>query len=143
MFDATWRTAAIHRNTGREIGATRPIDRVRFHILENPCVDLSLTALANVVGVSPRHLSRLFRAELRISPAAYVEWTRIDIARRLLEECALPIKAISHAAGFGSTATLRRASQRRIGVSPLDYRRRFLTAGSAEAKGDQDAVILS
>jgi len=117
-----------------EVDATRPIDRVRLHILENPCQDLGLAALADVVGVSPRHLSRLFRAELGISPSAYVEWTRIDIARRLLEECSLPIKAISHAVGFGSTATLRRAFQRRIGISPLDYRRRFQTLQPQDAK---------
>ncbi len=119
-----------------QIDATSPIDRVRRHILENPCGDLCLTALASVVGVSPRHLSRLFRAELGISPTAYVECARIDIARRLLEECSLPIKAISHAVGFGSTATLRRAFQRRIGVSPMDYRLRFQAAGSPEVGKD-------
>lgn len=118
-----------------QIAATRPIDRVRLHILENPSADLSLAALSDVVGVSPRHLSRLFRAELGVSPTAYIEWIRIDIARRLLEECSLPIKVISHAAGFGSTATLRRAFQRRIGLSPLEYRSQFHTSALEEAHG--------
>lgn len=126
----------INATLAVQVDATRPIDRVRLHILENPCLNLGLAALADIVGVSPRHLSRLFRAELGISPIAYVEWTRIDIARRLLEECSLPIKAISHAVGFGSTATLRRAFQRRIGVSPLEYRRRFQAAGPQDAQGD-------
>jgi transcriptional regulator GlxA family with amidase domain len=107
--------------------STGPIDRLRLHILENPRGDLSVAALAKVAGTSPRQLSRLFREELAMSPAAYVERTRIDIARRLLEETKSPIKAIAFAAGFGSTATLRRVFQRNIRVTPLEYRLRFQT----------------
>ena len=109
---------------------TSPIDRIRLHILENPRADLGLAALAKAAGVSPRNLSRLFHAELGMSPAAYVELTRIDIARRLLEDSTAPIKAIAYAAGFGSTATLRRAFLRRIDVAPLEYRLRFQTTRS-------------
>lgn len=114
-----------------QIDTTRPIDRVRLYILENSRGDLSLAALAKVAGVSSRHLSRLFRAELGTSPTAYIEAIRIDIAQRLLEECSLPIKVISHTAGFGSTATLRRAFLRRSGVSPQEYRARLHAKGAA------------
>jgi len=69
-----------------QTAATGPIDRIRLHILENPRADLGLATLAELAGVSPRHLSRLFYAELRMSPAAYVELTRLDIARGLLED---------------------------------------------------------
>jgi transcriptional regulator GlxA family with amidase domain len=122
---------------------TSPIDRIRLHILENPRDDLGLDALAAVACVSPRHLSRLFRAELGMNPVAYVELTRIDIARRLLEDSAAPIKAIAYTAGFGSTTTLRRAFLRRIGVIPLHYRMRFQTTGSGDASDVQPAVDLS
>ena len=114
---------------------TSPIDRIRLHILESPRADLGLPALARAAGVSPRHLSRLFRGELGMGPAAYVELTRIDIARRLLEDSTAPIKAIAYAAGFGSTTTLRRAFLRRIGVAPLEYRLRFRTTGPDDESG--------
>jgi transcriptional regulator GlxA family with amidase domain len=114
-----------------QTASTSPIDRIRLHILENPGADLGLTALGKFAGVSPRHLSRLFRAALDMSPAEYVELARIDIARRLLEDSAAPIKAIAFAAGFGSTATLRRAFLHIIGVTPLEYRLRFQTANAA------------
>ena len=42
--------------------AGTPIDKARKHILENPRADLGLNALAEIAGVSPRHLSRQFRA---------------------------------------------------------------------------------
>lgn len=116
-----------------QAAGTGPIDRVRLHIVENPRANLGLEALANVASVSPRHLSRLFRAELGMNPAAYVELTRVDIARHLLENSNAPIKAIAHTAGFGSTTTLRRAFLRALGVTPMDYRLRFQTTGSPTA----------
>jgi transcriptional regulator GlxA family with amidase domain len=126
-----------------QTAATGPIDRIRLHILENPRADLGLAALAEVAGVSPRHLSRLFYAELRMSPAAYVELTRLDIARGLLEDSASPIKTVAFAAGFGSTATLRRALLRSIGVTPLEYRQRFQTANAEDAKDNNSGSDLS
>ena len=126
-----------------QTAATGPIARIRLHILENPRADLSLAALAEAAGVSRRHLSRLFHAELGMSPASYVESTRLDIARGLLEDSRSPIKAIAHAAGFGSTATLRRAFLRRIGVTPVEYRLRFQTTRSGDAGEDESDSDLS
>lgn len=123
--------------------AASPIDRIRLHILEHPRAHLGLEALADVAGMSPRHLSRLFRTELGITPAAYVELTRVDLARHLLEDSASPIKAIAYAAGFGSIATLRRAFLRRIGVTPLDYRARFQTTEPEAVREAENAFILS
>lgn len=128
--------------TSQAVG-TGPIDRVRLHILESPRADLGLEALADVASVSPRHLSRLFRAELGMNPAAYVELTRVDMARHLLENSSAPIKAIAHAAGFGSTTTLRRAFLRIIGVTPVDYRQRFQTTESRDTRADESDSVLS
>lgn len=124
-----------------QTAATSPIDRIRLHILENPRADLALPAVASAVGVSPRHVSRLFQAELSISLAAYVELTRIDIARRLLEDGSSPIKMVAYAAGFGSVATLRRAFLRRIGVTPLQYRHRFQAASENGMDDESDADL--
>ena len=126
-----------------QISTTSPIDRIRLHILENPRVDLGLGALAKVAGVSSRHLSRLFHGELGMSLAGYVELTRVDVARRLLEDSTAPIKAIAYAAGFGSTATLRRAFLRGIGVTPLEYRLRFQTTTSDDPNEDESDAGLS
>ena len=126
-----------------QAAATGPIDRVRLHILEHPLETLSLAALADVAGIGTRHLRRLFRTELGVTPAAYVELVRVDIARRLLEDSDAPIKVIAHAAGFGSTTTMRRAFLRRIHVTPLQYRLRFQTTVPAERVTTRTAAILS
>lgn len=89
---------ALHSHTELQTAARTAIETTRRHILENPRQDLDLRALAEVAGVSPRHLSRLFRAETGMSPAAYVEQTRITIARQLLEGTTDPIKAVTRCA---------------------------------------------
>ena len=86
---------------------------------------------------------RQFQVETNMSPAGYVEAIRLDIARRLLEDSSSPIKRIAHAAGFGSTATLRRALLRRVGLMPADYRLRFQTTKARPLRSDEGDSILS
>lgn len=126
-----------------QAAAASPAEKIRLHILENPSADLSLAALAQVAGVSPRQLSRLFHAELGMSPAAYVELIRMDISRRLLEDSMASIKTTAYASGFGSTATLRRAFLRTIGITPLDYRLRFQSTRSDGDRGNRSDADLS
>lgn len=126
-----------------QTATTGPIDRVRLYILEHPRADLGLAALAEIAGGSPRQLSRLFQAELGMSPTAYVELARLDFARHLLEDSTSPIKSIAYAAGFRSTTTLRRAFLRRIGVTPQEYRLRFRTTGADIDVADASDAVLS
>ena len=111
--------------------------------IENARQSLTLETLAEVAGLSPRQFSRLFLAEMEMSPVSYVELTRVDFARRLLEESTSPIKAIAYASGFGSTTTLRRAFLRSMGLTPQQYRLRFQTSGSGRAVDDENASDLS
>ena len=89
---------------------------------------MSVNALAEHAHLSARHLARLFSRELGCTPAVYVERTRVEVARRLLEETALGLDAVADAVGFGSVETLRRAFHRTLGVAPSDYRARFRIA---------------
>jgi transcriptional regulator GlxA family with amidase domain len=107
--------------------ATPAIDRLRQRIANSPRADLGTPALAKLAGISERSLARLFRTETGMSPSLYVELSRLDVARRMLEETDLPLKSVGHAAGFGSVATLRRAFLRRLSLTPAEYRRRFRT----------------
>ncbi|MEU8633064.1 GlxA family transcriptional regulator [Amycolatopsis sp. NPDC048633] len=97
-------------------------------VVENPAAPHSLTAMARSAGVSVRHLNRLFREELDMTPARYVEQVRIEAAKSRLEACDEPITTIARRAGFGSPDSLRRAFAREFGVTPAAYRERFTTA---------------
>jgi transcriptional regulator GlxA family with amidase domain len=88
--------------------------------------DLSVARVAAETGTSTRHLTRLFHAELGVTPARYIEQRRMELARTLIESD--PSLALTHLArrcGFGTTETLRRTFIRHVGVAPDDYRHRF------------------
>ena len=89
---------------------------------------LTVTTLAAEVGVSPRTLTRRFRAALDLTPQAYLEEARIDAARRLLEETTLAIDDLRARAGFTDPTSFRRAFKRRTGLTPGQYRERYARA---------------
>jgi transcriptional regulator GlxA family with amidase domain len=91
-----------------------------------PSLDHSARNLASRVGVSTRHLARLFATELDTTPARYVEQVRLDHAKALLDK-GHGVAATARAAGFGSPETMRRTFVARLGVSPSQYRARFGT----------------
>ncbi|MEU0965936.1 GlxA family transcriptional regulator [Streptomyces sp. NPDC005917] len=100
-------------------------------VLADPTADHSLPVLAASAAVSPRHLTRLFRAELGTTPARWVERVRLDRAQQLLLEGHSVTSAAQHS-GLGTDETLRRAFARHLGTTPTHYRRRFTTTSGQE-----------
>jgi transcriptional regulator GlxA family with amidase domain len=102
-----------------------PLRDVQAHIAEHPAADLSVPALAARAYMSERNFARAFRAETGMTPAVYVELSRVERARRELETTDLPVEAVAASCGFGTVETMRRAFARRVGVNPAAYRERF------------------
>ncbi len=109
-----------------------PLREVQEWVRANPAADCSVDALASRAGMSPRNFSRAFRREVGMTPAAWVEASRVDLAKGLLETTAAGTEAVAAKCGFGTVETLRRAFRRRLGVSPGEYRDRF-RAGALRA----------
>ncbi|MFA5957295.1 GlxA family transcriptional regulator [Hyphomicrobium sp.] len=110
-------------------GETNPVGRsalqeIQRWVIANPAADASTAALAERAGLSPRHFVRLFSQEIGMTPAAWVETVRIDVARQMLESGERP-KQVAASCGFGDIDTFRRAFQRQAGVTPAEYRRRY------------------
>jgi transcriptional regulator GlxA family with amidase domain len=98
---------------------------VQDYVLANLKDDLSVPVLASRAGMSERSFARIFRGETATTPADFVEKARIDAARRLAEESDLPAKRLANAVGYANVDGFRRAFVRRLGVSLMEYRRRF------------------
>ncbi|PPD00675.1 MAG: AraC family transcriptional regulator [Hyphomicrobium sp.] len=114
--------------------AAQAVERSRLYnvlkyILNHPAEDLSVNALANIAAMSVRNFTRVFTQEVGIAPSEYVDLTRIDVARFLLEGSRLPIDSIAAKSGFGSARAMRRAFLTYIGSTPSEYRERFQTSG--------------
>jgi transcriptional regulator GlxA family with amidase domain len=100
---------------------------IKLHdwILKNLDRSLSVEALADIAGMSPRNFSRSFTKTTGIPPGRYVELMRLNRARELLETSDASIKEIAQAAGFGREERLRRAFARHLAVEPSRYRVHF------------------
>jgi transcriptional regulator GlxA family with amidase domain len=101
------------------------IQELNAWILAHPGEDLSIQALADRMGMSPRNFARLFRSETGDTPAQFAERARADAARLRLEQSSLPVETIAEQCGFGNAERMRRTFQRLFQVSPHDYRARF------------------
>ena len=108
------------------------------------CDDLSVEVLADRAGVCPRHFSRLFKQVFNSTPADFVEQVRLGDARRRLLIPRNSVEGVAAAVGFKSTDAFRRAFERRLGVTPSAFRKRFqFKAGNAVPGrfGDHPAVV--
>ncbi|AOF93555.1 GlxA family transcriptional regulator [Sinorhizobium sp. RAC02] len=94
-------------------------------VAANPALDHSVASLAMRMELSPRHFARLFRNEVGITPATWVEEARVSAARLLLEQGHEAPKQVAAHCGFADADTLRRAFARHVGVTPAEYRKRF------------------
>lgn len=119
--------AATPRNVERD-GRTVP-GRYRRLILdaaasirEDPARSPSVAELADRVGVTPDHFTRLFRETLGVVPLAYIITARIDRARQLLLESSLSVTEIAAALGYSDVYFFSRQFKQRTGTSPARFR---------------------
>lgn len=87
--------------------------------------ELPVKLLARRASMSERTFARRFAEVTGTSPAQWLIEQRVHLARRLLEETSEPVEAVAGRAGFGSGALMRHHFNERVGVAPLEYRRRF------------------
>ena len=84
---------------------------------------LTLSALADVAGVHPVHLARVFQRVLGVTPAGYLRGLRFERACRALAETEQPLAEVALAAGYASQSHLTRDFRARAGTTPAAYRR--------------------
>ncbi len=83
----------------------------------------NVQTMAAHMGISIRHLTRLFNQEINLTPAEWLEQQRIARARQLLESTEIAVKQIADECGFSGVDILRRAFMRQLKVTPSQYRR--------------------
>lgn len=123
LLRAYARMLALHADVppaalGREPG---PMARVRDAIEQRYAEPLALAELAAIARVGRYHLIRAFRAEVGLTPHAYLVDVRVRRARELLRANRSPAD-VAAAVGFADQAHLTRAFKARIGVAPGAYR---------------------
>ena len=104
---------------------TSAVALVQLYVLANLNGDLTLADLANAANMSARNFSRVFAKEAKITPAEFVERARVDAARVMLESTASPLKTVAYQCGFRDAQHMRSVFNRRLGVTPQQFRLNF------------------
>jgi AraC-like DNA-binding protein len=108
------------RPPGREPGA---VERAREYLHARFREPVSLADLARVAGLSPFHLSRVFRDRTGLPPHAYQNQLRVHHARRLIE-AGQTTSLAARLAGFADQSHLTRHFRRVLAVPPGVFRER-------------------
>ncbi|WP_370617801.1 GlxA family transcriptional regulator [Mumia sp. Pv 4-285] len=96
--------------------------------------DLSASRIAEAVGLSERHLSRLFLREFDQTPARFVRQARAQAAAHLLTSTTLTLAAVATRCGFSGAESLRQVFVAIYGTAPSHYRRTQSQAISCQAR---------
>jgi AraC family transcriptional regulator of adaptative response / DNA-3-methyladenine glycosylase II len=110
--------------------AARLLDETEAWGIEAPSVE----QLAHKLGVSDRHLRRIFEAQFGVSPLQYLQTRRLLTAKQLLADTDLPVTRIALASGFASVRRFNAAFVQHYGLNPTQLRRDgAATSGLAQA----------
>ncbi len=95
-----------------------------IELIENHIADpLTLEQIARLVGMSSRHLNRLFQREIGTSVMKFCRQARLDVAKKLIESSSLTNNEILQATGFSSPVQFSRSFKEQFGSPPSAYRK--------------------
>ena len=103
----------------------------------------TVARLAARLGVSDRHLRRIFEAALGVSPLQYLQTRRLLTAKQLLTDTAMPVTQVALASGFASVRRFNAAFSGHYGLNPTQLRRSGASDGAAPGTGRAGAVRLA
>ena len=106
-------------------GHSSRFSQLNSWVLNNLDKEITVALLASKVDMSDRSFARLYLKHTGMTPAKAVEKFRFEKARSLLESTTASLKSISYECGFKDYERMRRSFFRQMGISPLEYRRRF------------------
>ncbi|MDR1712756.1 MAG: helix-turn-helix domain-containing protein [Coriobacteriales bacterium] len=92
-------------------------------LMEADPLDCSLEEVAAQLGITARHLRRVFEQEYGTSPQQFLQTRRLLLAKNLLTDTKLPVTEVAYAAGFGSIRRFNDSFKSHYRLSPSRFRK--------------------
>jgi transcriptional regulator GlxA family with amidase domain len=109
----------------RQAVTSQPLRELQVWMLENLCEDLGVERLAERIGMSARHFTRVCLRETKMNPGQFVDRMRVEAAQQMIDSSSMGLKEIADACGFQSADSMRRTFLRVLGVTAGEYAERF------------------
>jgi two-component system response regulator YesN len=100
------------------------VQKIKDYIASHLNVDFTREDLADYVFLNPAYISRLFKAETKLSLLDYILQERMRKASELLLETDQPVSQIAVNLGYGNFSYFARMFKRVYGVTPQEYRKK-------------------
>jgi AraC family transcriptional regulator of adaptative response / DNA-3-methyladenine glycosylase II len=120
-------------------GAATRVDRALRLIADGTADEGGIEGLAERLGITSRHLHRLFVDQLGASPVTVLRTRRLHLAKRLIDGTDLRFADVAFAAGFGSVRRFNAAFRELYGRTPGELRH---AAGRRARRGDDEAFVF-
>jgi len=122
------------------VDANRRLAQSTANLIEGGgLVDARLPDIAATLGVTDRHLRRVFQEEFGVSPIEYAQTQRLLLAKRLLTDTDMAVLDVAMASGFASLRRFNALFRTRYRMTPAELRRKV----PARAPGDRLAFDLA
>ncbi len=116
------------------------IARCQAWVAEHYAEAAPVAAMIRLSGLAERTFARRFTAATGMAPLDYVHALRLEEAKQMLETEETPVEAIALEVGYQDSSFFGRLFRRRVGLTPMQYRRRYATLrhllGRSVAPGD-------
>lgn len=116
-------TSALNRTDNAEIYVNAALKYINTNISK----DVHVSAVTKFLGVSQPYLYKIFKEKTGTSPKQYILNLKISRARQLLEETDLTVTQVASSVGFSDALSFSRLFHSKVGQSPQNYRKRFLS----------------
>ncbi|MDE2090904.1 MAG: DNA-3-methyladenine glycosylase 2 family protein [Gammaproteobacteria bacterium] len=116
-------------------GTSATVSRGLRLISEGALDEDSVEDLSMRLGVSPRHLHRLFLQHLGASPITVAQTRRLHFAKQLISDTDLSMMQVAMASGFQSIRRFNATFSSLYGRTPTELRRVHKTAASTTEAG--------
>ena len=125
VWDILWRLGEIEqkRESAGISTSHAAIERARQDIEMRLSTPLRIEEIAERVGFSHNHFTRLFYAALGCTPSQYIRARRVERAVHLLKDSTLPVKAIAAQCGLGDLQAFNKTIRRELKKSPREIRK--------------------
>jgi AraC family transcriptional regulator of adaptative response / DNA-3-methyladenine glycosylase II len=118
-------------------GTSTTVSRALKLIGEGALDDSGITELSDRLGVTSRHLNRLFQKHLGAAPITIAQTRRLQFAKKLIDETQLDMTSVAFSSGYGSVRRFNDHFRKVYDRSP-----RSLRKNAKSSKSDAFSLLL-
>ena len=115
---------SLEQFAAKEIHHFKEVDEARNYIRNNLAdQNLNVSMICEAVDLIAQRLTPMFQEQLNMGIAEYVNYCRVEEAKRLLTDTKLTVKKIGEQVGYSTTDTFTRNFRKLENLTPTEYRR--------------------